>query len=167
MSFGIRWYNEETDLAGILDLAYRLAELHGELSVLTPEQAAAAIELGHLEIVIAEQSGFVIGYVSLQRRTNLAAGTDALQVTELVVHPDYRRKGIGKALIGFVARIAMQRNIPSLTLGVKAENEEALRFYATIGFQIEPTRSLRGVLRGESLRKAAQRAEEVIFSQSS
>lgn len=152
MSLIIRRFQEGTDAEDVVHLAHLLAAHHGDVCRLPPEAVSTAITLGHLEVIVAEQAGRVIGYASVQQRINLAAGTNALQLTELVVHPDHRRLGIGRALVRFVAQEAVSRDVPAVNLGVVASNPEAHAFYQALGFAIAPSTGYRGELSGEALR---------------
>jgi ribosomal protein S18 acetylase RimI-like enzyme len=152
MSLIIRRFQEQTDAEAVVRLATLLAAHHGEVCRLSQEAASRVITLGHLEVIVAEWAGCVVGYASAQRRMNLAAGTNALQLTELVVHPDHRRLGIGRALVQFVAQEAVARDVPAVTLGVVASNPEAHAFYQALGFAIAPSAGHRGELSGGALR---------------
>lgn len=55
-------------------------------------------------------------------------------VSRLIVKPDYRRRGIGKALVGFIADRAAQLGLSELSIGVDTDNYPALRLYAQCGF---------------------------------
>ncbi len=50
----------------------------------------------------------------------------------LAVSPDYREEGLGRMLIARVAE-----NHDSVSCHARASNEEALRFYETVGFEVE------------------------------
>lgn len=55
-------------------------------------------------------------------------------VSRLIVKPDYRRRGIGKALVGFIADRAAELGLSELSIGVDTDNYPALRLYAQCGF---------------------------------
>jgi ribosomal protein S18 acetylase RimI-like enzyme len=152
MSLIIRRFQKETDAEAVVRLAHLLAAHHGDVCRVSPDAVSTAITLGHLEVIVAEWAGCVVGYASVQRRMNLAAGTNALQLTELVVHPDHRRLGIGRALVRFVAQEAVARDVPAVNLGVGASNPEAHAFYRALGFAIAPSTGHRGELSGKALR---------------
>jgi ribosomal protein S18 acetylase RimI-like enzyme len=56
------------------------------------------------------------------------------EIAELVVHPDFRNRGIGTAMIEILTRIAQERNIHMLEIGAAVENQAALRLYRRLGF---------------------------------
>lgn len=94
----------------------------------------------------------------MQRRLNLAAGTNALHLTELVVDSGHRRQGIGNALMNVVAQRAIEQQVPAITLGVVASNHEAHAFYQALGFQISRSTGYRGSLAGPALYRLAHRS---------
>jgi ribosomal-protein-alanine N-acetyltransferase len=59
---------------------------------------------------------------------------DEAHITNIAVHSQYRRKGIGKLLLGQMICYARQRGIQSLTLEVRAGNREAIGLYSKLGF---------------------------------
>jgi hypothetical protein len=50
------------------------------------------------------------------------------------VHPDYRRRGIARALTQRAVEHARERKIHDLWLNVRADNPEAAHLYASLGF---------------------------------
>ena len=70
----------------------------------------------------------VIGYVGSQ---TVLGETDMMNIA---VHPDYRKQGIGTALIvGLIGELEL-RGSHSLMLEVRASNEPAKNLYAKLGF---------------------------------
>ena len=61
-----------------------------------------------------------------------------LYLEDLFVLPDYRRRGIGKALIGQVAQIAVERDCARLEWAVLDWNEPAIAFYQGLGATVLP-----------------------------
>jgi len=59
---------------------------------------------------------------------------DEGQITNVAVHPDYRRKGLAKQLIEALIAIAKEKQLISLTLEVRKHNEAAISLYETMGF---------------------------------
>lgn len=63
-------------------------------------------------------------------------------VNYLAVHPDARRSGVGRTLMDeFEARL-LALGCPKLSLQVREGNDEALAFYAELGFTRDPAVSL-------------------------
>jgi ribosomal-protein-alanine N-acetyltransferase len=57
------------------------------------------------------------------------------QLTNLVVDLAFRRRGIGRELLGHALRDAKAQGCRTMTLEVRAHNEAALALYAQAGFQ--------------------------------
>lgn len=91
-------------------------------------------------ILVAEIGDQVAGYASLQvlRRGETAfhkAGT-VLHIDNLGVQADYRKRGVGSALLERTLVLASSLLADWVTLHVRAANENARAFYARHGFQI-------------------------------
>jgi ribosomal protein S18 acetylase RimI-like enzyme len=55
----------------------------------------------------------------------------------VAVHPDYRRRGIGSALMRMVESTLMEIGCPKLNLQIRAENEPVKAFYEALGYTVE------------------------------
>lgn len=65
---------------------------------------------------------------------------DQGQITNVAVHPDYRRRGIGRAIVGALLKIAMDERFEEVTLEVRKSNEGAQALYRSMGFRAIATR---------------------------
>lgn len=79
--------------------------------------------------LVAEDQGRVVGYVGSQ------SVLDAADMMNLAVAPEYRRKGIGKALVNALANHLQQNNVIALLLEVRVSNTPAIALYEQMGFQ--------------------------------
>jgi len=61
---------------------------------------------------------------------------DEYQIATLAVHPDDRRRGAGKALLGAAIEAAAAEGAVRFTLEVRAGNSAALALYHAFGFRI-------------------------------
>lgn len=79
-----------------------------------------------------EEGGRIVGNVNLER---LGRGGRVWIIGNLAVHPDFRRRGIGRSLT--LAAIARARECGGelVTLEVRAENTPAYDLYRSLGFQ--------------------------------
>ncbi len=59
---------------------------------------------------------------------------DEVHILNLAVHPDYRRRGIGHAMVQLVLDDAAQQGAASVSLEVRRENEPAQHLYRAFGF---------------------------------
>ncbi len=60
-------------------------------------------------------------------------GRPGIYLEDLFVTPDFRGRGIGKALLVFLARLTTERNAGRLEWSVLDWNEPAIGFYASLG----------------------------------
>ena len=70
----------------------------------------------------------VIGYIGLW------VAPDEWQITNVATHPDYRRRGVARALLKATKEAAMASGILELSLEVRVSNEAAVHLYEQQGF---------------------------------
>ena len=78
--------------------------------------------------VVATNDGAVIGYVGAQ------IVPDEADMMNLAVDAQYRRQGIGKALVEHLVASLQERMVRSLTLEVRVSNAPAVSLYEGMGF---------------------------------
>ena len=79
--------------------------------------------------LVAEDNGRVAGYIGSQ------TVLDETDMVNVAVHPDYRKQGIATALIVGLVEELRKMGSHSLTLEVRASNENAIRVYQKLDFQ--------------------------------
>ncbi len=90
---------------------------------------------------IAYAGSRAVGLINCVEGFSTFAGRPLLNIHDIVVHDDFRRQGIGKALLAHAEHIARARNCCKLTLEVLEGNVEARRAYEGFGFrgyQLDP-----------------------------
>ena len=65
---------------------------------------------------------------------------DEAHITNIAVHPRYRGKGIGKALLKGMIDYGISKGIKSFTLEVRESNHAAIALYSRLGFKRAGTR---------------------------
>lgn len=97
-----------------------------------------------LLLVAVSENSQVIGTV--------IAGYDGVRgwVHHLAVHPDTRRKGVGRALMLAAEERLAKLGCPKLNLQVRATNASTVSFYRALGYAVEDRVSL-----GKRLEQAA------------
>ncbi|NLJ40411.1 MAG: ribosomal protein S18-alanine N-acetyltransferase [Clostridiales bacterium] len=78
--------------------------------------------------VVAEYEGHIRGYGGMW------IILDEAHITNVAVHPDYRGKGIGEALMRALIRTASYLRIEGMTLEVRVSNKIAQNLYEKLGF---------------------------------
>ena len=78
--------------------------------------------------MIAEVAGKIVGYAGVWLIL------DEGHITNIAVHPDFRRKGIGKALISALISVSYEEGVMKFTLEVRASNTEAISLYKCLNF---------------------------------
>ena len=78
--------------------------------------------------LVAEHEGQVLGYVGSQ---TVLGETDMMNIA---THPDFRKQGIGTALIRTLIDTLSAQGSHSLMLEVRASNDSAISVYEKMGF---------------------------------
>jgi ribosomal-protein-alanine N-acetyltransferase len=85
------------------------------------------------EFIVAEENGKVVGYTIGQLKN------DSAEIISLAVAPNWRKKGIGKALTEFLINHFRGKKIKEIFLHVRTKNEVATSFYQNLGFEVSKT----------------------------
>ena len=87
-------------------------------------------------IYVAELEGKVIGAFALLIMDNLAhLGAPSGVVEDVVVHPEWRGRGIGKAMMQFAMEQCAKAGCYKLTLSSNLKRESAHKFYKSLDFE--------------------------------
>lgn len=78
--------------------------------------------------LVAEENGKVLGYIGSQ---TVLGETDMMNIA---THPDYRKNGIGTALVNALIDDLAKQGSHSLMLEVRASNNTAISLYNKLGF---------------------------------
>jgi len=79
----------------------------------------------------------VIGFMSILFYRSIYHQKGTAQINELVVSKDYRNQGLGKQLLQFGIKIAKERGMDEIEIGVSKDNKKALDFYKRNGIDEE------------------------------
>ena len=128
---------EPEDVALLLDLIRELADYEKapQEAVATPELLRAALfgERPSAEAVIAEWQGEPAGFALFFHNFSTWLGKPGLYLEDLFVREDRRGRGIGKALLLHLARIARERGCGRMEWSVLDWNRPAIEFYEALG----------------------------------
>jgi putative acetyltransferase len=105
------------------------------------EDVARAIAGGSaaLGVVAAEDDGQVVGAADLKHLAPIRC--NHVGILSVGVHPDWQRRGIGRALMGHLVEHARTFGLKRLELYVRADNAPAQGLYRSLGFEHEGTRA--------------------------
>ena len=78
--------------------------------------------------LVYKEAGRVYGYIGMW------VVLDEGHITNLAVHPAFRRRGTGRSLIVRLEEIARERGVRHLTLEVRKSNLAAQNLYRDLGF---------------------------------
>jgi GNAT superfamily N-acetyltransferase len=84
------------------------------------------------EVIIAFEGGEPAGFALFFHNYSTFLGQKGLYLEDLFVNPDRRGRGIGKALLAQLAKIAKERNCGRLEWAVLDWNEPAINFYKSL-----------------------------------
>jgi GNAT superfamily N-acetyltransferase len=108
-----------------------------------PDDAAAARLLEHAfgarpryELRVVELGGELVAYVAFFETYSTFRALPSLFLEDLFVREDARGRGIGKALLSHLARLALERGCGRFEWSVLDWNEAAQRFYRSLGARI-------------------------------
>lgn len=145
----IRGYDAARDAAALRACFCELQEFERALEPdLPPGEEVASAYLRLLfercasqrgRILVAEREGRVVGFAAVQaavpqEEPDEPPGSHAF-VSDLVVLPEARRSGLGRALLGRAEAHARAEGAEVLVLGVLARNPGARELYADEGFR--------------------------------
>jgi GNAT superfamily N-acetyltransferase len=85
------------------------------------------------EVVIAEWEGAPAGFALFFHNFSTFLGRPGVYLEDLFVEPEHRGRGIGRALLAHLARLAVERGCGRLEWWVLDWNEDAIRFYRSLG----------------------------------
>lgn len=76
-----------------------------------------------------DENGDLIGYAGMWM------SVDSGEITNVAVHPDYRRNGIASSLIDNLIQVCKVNKLSSITLEVRESNCKAISLYNKLGFK--------------------------------
>lgn len=101
-----------------------------------PEEAfAEEIQNGDEAIgIVVEDEGMIVGYFT--GRNVL----DEFHLHNIAVHPDFSRRGIGRAMLEHLDNYCLEKGHKRILLEVRVDNESATRMYQKMGYFAGGTR---------------------------
>jgi len=127
----------EIDVPVILSFIKKLAE-YERLShevVATEESLRTTLfgEKPYAEVVIGYYRNQPVAFALFFHNYSTFLGRPGIYLEDLFVLPEMRGKGFGRAMLGYLARVAKERNCGRLEWWVLDWNESAIHFYKNLG----------------------------------
>jgi GNAT superfamily N-acetyltransferase len=146
------------DVPLILSLIRELATYErAPQAVVATEEALARDGFGDrplFEVTIAEWSGEVVGFAFWFYAYSTWRGQPTLYLEDLFVRPTARGRGIGKEMMRFLARTAVEKGCGRFVWQVLDWNRPSIEFYESLGAEVL-REWLTCRLEGEALRALA------------
>ena len=121
-----------------------LMQLYRSFPSYSPEyDAAAALPVWEsiqahpgLTVVVAEADGMLVGSATLVVVPNLTyRGQPWAVVENIVTHPEYRERGLGRRLLGYATARAWEAGCYKVGLAAGSKQEPTQHFYEGVGFR--------------------------------
>lgn len=109
------------------------------------------------EVVLAFDGDAPAGYALWFRTYSTFLARPGLYLEDLFVYPEFRKRGLGRRMLAHLASIAVERGYGRMEWMVLDWNENAIRFYRSLGADMVQGWELCRVT-GDGLRALAERA---------
>ncbi|MBP0021471.1 MAG: GNAT family N-acetyltransferase [Cyanobacteria bacterium SBLK] len=128
------------DVATIFALIQALAEYERLSYEVTGNPANLQEHLfgdrAYVEAILAEWEGKIVGFALFFCNYSTFLTRPGLYLEDLFVLPDYRRRGIGKKMFQYLAKLAVDRQYGRFEWNVLEWNEPAILFYKSMGAEV-------------------------------
>jgi len=114
----------ESDVRDLIELEALCFDYHW-----TREQFLLGLEGGAFKVIGIRLNGVLAGYMAF----SLIA--DEMEILNLAVHPEYRRQGLGEALLSRSLEMCEANGTTKSFLDVKVSNDPALALYQKFGYK--------------------------------
>lgn len=133
---------EPADVGVLFSLIQALAEYEKLSHAVTGNTEALKDHLfgsrPYAEAILAEYAGQAVGFALFFYNYSTFLTKPGIYLEDLFVLPEYRRQGIGKTLLTYLAQLALERDCGRLEWSVLDWNESAIAFYEHMGASILP-----------------------------
>lgn len=140
---------EYKDIDSILDLLRQICEYHHNLrpdifsccgTKYANDEIKEIIDDNTRPIFVYEEDNKVVAYAFLMHKefsSTSVLNIKTLYIDDLCVDKEYRGKHIGHKLYDYIVLYAKENGFYNITLNAWAGNDNALRFYESIGMKIQ------------------------------
>ncbi len=125
------------DVASLVDLVRDLAEYERAVGVVEMDDdllaTALFAESPAVFAHVADEEGEVVGMAIWFRNFSTWTGRHGIYLEDIFVLPEWRGRGVGRALLAALAAVAVDAGYARLDWSVLEWNEPALAFYRSLG----------------------------------
>ena len=125
------------DVPTILGFIRELADYEklSHLVVATEEQLLNTLfgDCKYAEVILGLENGQPAAFALFFHNYSTFLGQPGIYLEDLFVKPAFRRKGYGKVMLSYLAKIAVERNCGRLEWSVLDWNTPAIDFYKSLG----------------------------------
>jgi len=82
---------------------------------------------------IKDQSGKIVGFGMLRTHNPIPTFSQTVEATYFI-HPDHTGKGLGKVLLSFLEKGAVENNITNILANISSLNPNSIKFHQKNGF---------------------------------
>lgn len=134
--FSLR-FAERSDVPVILDLVRGLAEYErlADECIATEEQLAETLfgDRHFAEVILGEFEKRPVSFALFFHSYSTFLARPGIYLEDLFVYPEWRGRGFGRAMLQYLAHLAVARGCGRLEWSVLDWNEPAIRFYDRLG----------------------------------
>lgn len=134
-NFKIR-FAEENDTKLILDFIKELADYEKLLNEVVATEEILFNSLfvrKKAEVIIGEYAGKAVGFALFFHNFSTFLGKEGIYLEDLYIKPEMRGKGLGKIMLSFLGKLAVERNCGRLEWWCIDWNEPSIKFYKEMG----------------------------------
>lgn len=151
-------FAEPTDSARILQFIKALADYERMSDeVIATEETVKKTLFGpkaYAEVIFAELDGQAVGFALFFHNYSTFVSKPGLYLEDIYIYPEYRGRGIGKMMMTYLAKLAVDRDCGRFEWSCLKWNKPSLDFYASLGAEaMEEWVTLR--VSGENLKSLA------------
>ena len=92
----------------------------------------------YAEAIVTEIEDQTVGFALFIPNYSTFLTQPGIYLEDLFVLPEYRRRGMGKAMLSYLGHLARERNAGRLEWSVLDWNESAIAFYQSMGAEVLP-----------------------------
>lgn len=92
----------------------------------------------YAEAIVTETDNQIVAFALFFPNYSTFLTKPGMYLEDLFVLPEYRRRGIGKAMLSYLGKLALERDAGRLEWSVLDWNESAIAFYQSMGAKILP-----------------------------